>query len=374
MGITTYVRDILYLPFYGSRIFIVNLLLLLFGIVAFFQLKGQKRIFKQAYQDFLSKPRLVVFILSTLVFLYVSILTNIFNSEQEYFFILQMFQFVIGFIYLYLIVIRDGIKSFLKSFSIALWLLLIFQLILHITGYLFDISGEITSNRNGMAYTALFSYILHRAYGEGSGRKELLLVILFALLNQTNGVVILLVVYYLNYLCYTTILRLRIVRFFYPGIIFLVIIFGSYFGIYLLLFYTGISENELIALESNRYYVEDNFASLISRLGSVPFTIESWIQSGSIFGLGAAAMAKLLYWGYPVHNYFVSLMAISGLMGVLFSFLFISLIYKISKINLMLGVSTLFYLFATNDLSLFVVLCVIPLIINRSNLPQKLND
>jgi hypothetical protein len=373
MGVTVYVRDILSLPFYGSRIFIVNLYLLLFGSLLYLQSKNQRRLCKQAFLNFLNISPLVVLFSYICVFLFINVILNALNNEQSYFFLFQILNFSIGTAYLYLIIFNDGLKSLLKSFSIMLWLLLIIQFLLHIVGSSLGMFGELTSNRNGIAFLSFFFYLLCCADGERKIRKELLLVILFALLNQTNSIFLLLTVHFLHYLSSKTILRFKLVRIIYIKIILLIIFFGTFFGIDLLLFYLEISESELIAMELNRYHIQDNLGSLISRLGSTSFTIEALIQGGNIFGLGPDEASKLLYWGYPVHNYFVSLIAITGVYGILFSLALYNLIYEICKLNFMLGISVFFYLSFSNDLSLFLVLCIIPLIIRSSNPSQKLS-
>ena len=79
--------------------------------------------------------------------------------------------------------------------------------------------GELTSNRNGIAFLSFFFYLLCCADGERKIRKELLLVILFALLNQTNSIFLLLTVHFLHYLSSKTILRFKLVRIIYIKII-----------------------------------------------------------------------------------------------------------------------------------------------------------
>ncbi|MDB2464696.1 hypothetical protein N9W55_02920 [Amylibacter sp.] len=372
LGITQYTRDIMALPFYGSRIFIFNLYLLLFGLLLYMQSENQRKIYIKAYIHFLNISKSVVFIWASFIFLFISTLSNILNDEQDYFLHLQLLSFIIGFIYFYLIIFNDGIKLFLRSLSAALWVLLIFQSFIYISADTLGLSGEIVSKRNGMAYVALFFFILHNTYSEGKGRKELLLVVLLALINQTNGVMVLIILYFLNYTSSKTILRFKTMRFVYPKLVFIAIVLASYYGLYVVLFYIGISENELNALEAKRYYIPDNIGSMISRLGSVPFTVETWIQTGNIFGLGPREASKLLYWGYPVHNYFASLIAISGLLGILFSYIMLSVLYKVSQIRLMLGISGLFFLSVSNDLTVSLVLCLAPLILYESNPPKIL--
>jgi hypothetical protein len=372
LGITQYVRDILALPFYGSRIYIFNIYLLLFGVLLHMQSVYQRQVCKKAHMHFMNMGKSVVFIWGIFIFLFVNTLSNILNNEQDYFLHLQLLSFIIGFIYFYLIIFNDGIKKFLRSLSTILWVLLIFQSFIYMFSNSLGLSGEIVSNRNGMAYVALFFYILHNTYSEGKGRKELLLVILFALVNQTNGVMVLIIIYFLNYIISKTILRFNIIQFFYPKLVFFTMLLASYYGLYVVLFYFGISKNELNALEARRYFIPDNIGSLISRLGSVPFTLETWIQTGNIFGLGPREASKLLYWGYPVHNYFASLIAISGLLGLLFSYIMLSLLYKVSQIRLMLGISGLFFLSVSNDLTVSLVLCLAPLILYESNPPKIL--
>jgi hypothetical protein len=165
-GMTVYVRDVLSLPFYGSRIFVVNLYVLLFGIILYLQSARQRRKCKEAYRHFVSMRPFVVFIWTVIIFLSINLLSNILNNEQDYFLLLQILNFVVGFIYLYLIIFNNGLGSFLRSFSIALWLLLVFQIFIFIFGSRLGVYGEITANKNGFSYLALFFYLLYCAYGE----------------------------------------------------------------------------------------------------------------------------------------------------------------------------------------------------------------
>jgi len=248
-----------------------------------------------------------------------------------------------------------------------------FQFSLQIIGTSLGMSGEILSNRNGIAYVALLFFILHSAHVAERQKRSFMLVAAFALVNQTNGVFLLLLVYFLHLVATKTLLRVRLFRRLYIPLIFSVILLGSYFGLDLLLLGLGLSPSDVVVIEEYRYSIPDNLGSLISRLGSLPYTIDYWLESGRIFGLGPEKASRLLFWGYSVHNYFASVVAITGIVGVIFSLSLLVTMYNISKLNFMMGLVGLFFMSVSNDLSLLILLCFIPLMINRSSLSQKLN-
>ena len=373
LGFTTYLRDIFYLPLYGIRILFFDMYLLLIGILLYTYTSKQRRLAQEACRSFLQIRSFVALISIIFVMLYINFLLNIINQEYDYFFIVQTLNFTIGFIYLYLIICNGGLDSFLKSLSIALWLMLMFQFSLRIISTLLGMSGEILSNRNGIAYVALLFCILHSAHVAKRQKRSFMLVASLALVNQTNGVFLLLLVSFLHLLATKTLLRVGLFRKLYIPIIFSVISLGSYFGLGLLLLGLGLSTSDVVVMEEYRYSISDNLASLISRLGSLPYTIDYWFESGRIFGLGPEKASRLLFWGYPVHNYFASVVAITGIFGVIFSLALLVIMYNTSKLNFMMGIVGLFFMSVSNDLSLSVLLCFIPLMINRSSPSQKLN-
>ena len=373
LGFTAYLRDIFNLPLYGVRILFFDMYLLLMGLLLYTYTSKQRLIAKEAYLSFLKVRSFVVMSSIILIMLYFNFSLNILNQEYDYFFIIQTLNFSIGFIYLYLIVYNEGLVLFLKSLSITLWFMLIFQFSLQIIGSSAGMSGEILSNRNGIAYVALLFYILHSAHVAERQKRSFILVASLALVNQTNGVFLLLLVYFLHLLANKTLLKVGLLRRLYIPTIFSVILLGSYFGLDLVLLALGLLPSDLVAMEQNRYSIPDNLGSLISRLGSLPFGINSWLESGKILGLGPEKASKLLFWGYPVHNYFASVVAITGVFGVIFSLSLVSVMYKVSKLNIMLGLVGLFFLSVSNDLSLSILLCFIPLMISRLSLTQKLN-
>jgi hypothetical protein len=373
LGVNAYLRDIFQLPLYGVRILFFDMYLLLIGLYLYTYTSMQTRLLQEAWRSFLQVRSFVALISIIFVMLYLNFSLNILNQEYDYFFIVQTLNFTIGFIYLYLIICNDGVVLFVKSLSIALWLMLMFQFSLQIIGTSLGMSGEILSNRNGIAYVALFFYILHSAHVAKRQKRSFMLVASLALVNQTNGIFLLLLVCFLHLVATKTLLRVGLFRRLYIPIIFSVILLGSYFGLDLVLLGFGLSPNDLVVMEESRYSAQDNITSLISRLGSVPYTIDHWLENGLIFGLGPEKASKLLFWGYPVHNYFASVVAITGIVGLIFSLTLIVIMYNISKLNVIIGVMGLFFMSVSNDLSLFILLCFIPLMINSLSPSQKLN-
>ena len=372
LGFTAYLRDIFYLPLYGVRILFFDMYLLLIGLLLYTYTSKQRRLVQEAWRSFLQIRSFVALISIIFVMLYLNFSLNILNQEYDYFFIVQTLNFTIGFIYLYLIICNDGLVLLLKSLSIALWLMLMFQFSLQIIGTSLGMSGEILSNRNGIPYIALLFYILHSSHVAERQKRSFMLVASLALVNQTNGVFLLLLVYFLHLVATKTLLRIGLFRRLYIPTIFSVILLGSYFGLDLLLLGLGLSPSDVVVMEEYRYSIPDNLGSLISRLGSLPYTIDYWLESGRIFGLGPEKASRLLFWGYPVHNYFASVVAITGTVGLVFSASLISVMYNISKLNIMLGLVGLFLLSVTNDLSLSLLLCFIPLVLESPIVHKKI--
>lgn len=191
------------------------------------------------------------------------------------------------------------------------------------------------------------------------------MVVAFTFINHVTAVYILLFVNSIFYVSKRIIHRFKVLRLYVgPIAIFSVLIF-SYFSIDLILMYFNIPSDEFKMLEANRYHVPNWLGSLISRSVSMPFTLDAVIDKGDIFGLGIQEASKLTFWGYPVHNYFVSSVAISGLMGLMFSALLIYYFTKISRIAPMLAISGVFFLSTSNDLSLSLILCLAPIFIRK---------
>lgn len=361
-GFTAYVRDILNLPLYGIRILFLDMYLLLFGLCMYLYTNKQRLDANNAYRGLLNNKPLIFLISIIFITIYLNISLNILNQDSDYFFILQTTNFLLGFFYLYLIISNGNVDSFFKSLAYALWLMLIFQVSLKTFGLIAGLSGEILSNRNGIPYIALFFYFFYSLYKKSNSKNLLILVTLSALINQVNGIFVILLLYLLHYICIKTVLRISFIKAIYIPTIFILFIFGTYFGIDLFLYSFGMSPDELYSIEEYRFYLPDNIASIVSRLGSVPFTIRYWLDSGDIMGLGPTVASSVLFWGYPVHNYFASVIAISGVLGIIFSIALINVLYKTAKINIMLGFGGLFFLSVSNDLSLHLTLCFMPLI------------
>lgn len=369
---TAYIRDIFNLPLYGVRILLINAYLLSIGLLFYTYTKNQRHVANITLRKLSRIPCFVVFITIILLTVFVFLILNILNQGEDYFFAVQILNFVFAFFYLNLIIKGDGLISFLKSLSISLWLVLIFQVLLKIIGATMGLSGELLSNRNSLPYIALLFYLLYRSCSLDKRKQNFILVVLLALINQTNGVFLLLLCCFIHLLFTKTLLRVALFKRVYIPIIISVMLLGSYFGIHLLLLYTGISAVEFKLMQHSRHEIIDNIASIISRAGSVSFTLESWFKSGQLLGFGPSKASKLLYWGYPTHNYFAAVIAITGVLGIFFSLSILVILYKVFTINIFVGVVGLFFLSVSNDLSLIVLLTFIPLIMNKLNLYQQL--
>jgi hypothetical protein len=374
LGVPAYVRDVIQFPLFGSRIFIVDIFLLVLGVLLYFQHSGKAKNFNSVYRNTMQALKIgnfVILVFSMFTFFCIFLLIFLYRVEDDYFFVLQMSTFIFSLIYLYFVVFNDGIKSFLNTFGVILWWVFGLQCCLYIVAYLFNIDGEINSHRNALAYSALLFYFLNFAYGYEKNRRYFLLVLMFALLNQVSGVLILLVVNFLFLLSNRVIFKFKLIRPLVGPIVILTIIIASYLSLDFLLFYLDLSLEELKAMEANRYNMSDSLVSIISRSVSVPFTMDAIFQGGNILGLSVYDFSKLNYWGYPVHNYFVTIIATGGIFGVMFSLNLLYFFYKVSISNTMLTISGIFLLSVSNDLFSVLILCFIPFFVRMPNSTRR---
>jgi hypothetical protein len=90
------------------------------------------------------------------------------------------------------------------------------------------------------------------------------------------------------------------------------IVFSPLYLPFLAFEYLDLDIEKLISMGENRYNINDDLASLVSRLFSVPFMMQD-ANFYSLFGNGEGAQALVLFWGYPVHNIYASLLYAHGI-------------------------------------------------------------
>jgi hypothetical protein len=74
---------------------------------------------------------------------------------------------------------------------------------------------------------------------------------------------------------------------------------------------------------------------------------------------------KLIFWGYPIHNYLYLLIIQYGLLGIFFNIYILILINKMMFINISLGFSLLFCLLNFNDFYIGFIIFLLPLLNNQ---------
>lgn len=377
LTITTYIRDVIQLPLYGSRIHIINIIILLIGIIIYWRKFIYDKDTSALYPDISSRVEHRNYKDMSVVFgvvIIAGLILALYRANYELFYVLQLMVFLLGIFYCYLILKIEGINQLLKSITTVLWLIFLFQCGLQIFGYFSEVEGEVTASRNGLAYIAWFTFLLNNRYSSNGYKSNFVLVLLFTVLNQVIGVYILMAAYILYCLISKRINILENKSTTLASVAFIAILTGSYFSIDLYLFYNNMTLNDLNLLEiGGRKKIPDYLGSFISRSLSVPMTLDAVINNGNIFGIGEYEAQKLKYWGYPVHNYFVSSIAITGFIGFIFSITLLIFLFKVSRTNLLLAISGIFLLSMSNDLSLYLLLCFIPLLVSSRYRLANLN-
>ena len=139
------------------------------------------------------------------------------------------------------------------------------------------------------------------------------------------------------------------------------VIFFPIFFPYLIYFITNIDINDIIELGDNRYFINDNIGSLISRVYSVEYMLEQnnfW----NIFGNNESSIADVNFWGYPVHNLYFSLAYAHGYLLLLVLFVYNISIYRFLANNIGLGLILSFLIIYLNDISPMLSLLFVPYI------------
>jgi hypothetical protein len=125
--------------------------------------------------------------------------------------------------------------------------------------------------------------------------------------------------------------------------------------------------NDLIEIGADRYYIDDNIASLVSRVYSVVY-IFSQENILAIFGSGESAMSNIIFWGYPVHNIYASLVYAHGALVLWIFVLYHFMIYRFLCRNPGLCTILGFVLIYFNDIYPMMSLLFIPTIIRNNKI------
>ena len=368
LNIPTYIRDVLYLPLYGDRILFINIYLLLIGLSMLFCNKSNILHTKQLLIKYFGNYFLI-FVLFTFIFSFTfTFVQSLLNPPFSFTYSLQILIFLIALFYSLIILKNNHLKLLLRYLFISLSCILIIQISFKCFSLYSGIIGEYSANKNTLSYIAFTVLLINRLYFHDYHKKYLFLLILISVINQTKAVFILLIIYFAHNLLKKYFYKFSNYKHLYILLFFLSLTLFSYFGLELFLYIVGIPVHELETLENQRWSVPDSIGSAISRLGSVPYTIDKLIQNLQVFGFGVNGSSEILYWGYPVHNYYIYSLSVAGIVGLFYSIMLFFLSYLLSSHNIMLGFISLFYLSISNDLSLILILCFLPFFINKLNL------
>ncbi len=113
--------------------------------------------------------------------------------------------------------------------------------------------------------------------------------------------------------------------------------------------YADISLGELINMGESRHYINDNIASLISRLFSVPFMLQD-DNIYSLLGNNEGSQASVIFWGYPVHNLYASLLYAHGLVLLFVVASYHLVIFRFFARHIDIGIILGFCLIYFNDI------------------------
>ena len=147
----------------------------------------------------------------------------------------------------------------------------------------------------------------------------------------------------------------------------LFLVFFPILFISLLATYFNINLESFQELEEYRYYINDDIASLISRIAGAGFIfVENFSK---IFPIGSYNILAIdSFWGYPTHNYLYYSIMKYGVFGLLFVIFLLKLTYKIMLYNFSLGLTFLFCITNFNDFYIGFILFLIPVFLENFNL------
>ena len=112
-----------------------------------------------------------------------------------------------------------------------------------------------------------------------------------------------------------------------------------------------INIDDMIDLEQRRYFINDNIGSLVSRIYSVQILLiqENFLK---MFGNNEDAISDFKFWGYPVHNLYMSLIFAHGYLLLLVFIVYICSIYRFFARHMGLGLILSFTIIYSNDIKI----------------------
>jgi hypothetical protein len=348
-GFIEILRDLLNLPFFGDRLYL--LYIFIFFILFYFQLLILK-------YSFIYPKNIESYIFYFILFFFI---IDFFKKKDSLFLPLQLFCVTIS-IYLYHSFTKklDNSRffSYLKYLTYLITTIIIF---IWAIWYFVDDSFQDLKTRNSLPYIILGIYLFLK-FNLKNSKKIFLCFIIVTLICETKGAFVL--------YCILFFLEFFKSKFKLTNIFNIFLILISFLSPFIVISFFNYKFNsnydDLIELDKYRYYIRDDISSFISRiLGSGYLLIMNFKL---IFPLGIIEnldKEKLIFWGYPIHNYLYLLIIQYGLLGIFFNIYILILINKMMFINISLGFSLLFCLLNFNDFYIGFIIFLLPLLNNQ---------
>lgn len=371
VSLPEYIRDVAALPLFDERILIINLYMASLALL----LSALHLAAGAASND--HKPvalspqegtRIRVIIACTLWFAIVFFCIDVFHGATRFFFALQTA--IVGIIAsaIYLVVRTDQHRELLRKLDYGLLLLVGIKALLLVAQQFTILQGELAAERNSWSYLGILAFVLALHYRTPhEARRTLILALLLIGLNSTKGALVLLIAVAVAH--FIDKMKRRREMF---AVGFFISMVTSVVVVHWLAYQYGLQYLAMPSLEDLEYagslyrsMVNDQIASAVSRVFSVPYTLAVVSEEGALLGLGEVEAGKITFWGYPVHNLFVSYVAVFGVVGVLFVAAFLAALFVLAKRSVALCLVTFFSVIVANDLYAMTAAALLPLMTGR---------
>lgn len=373
LAVPDFVRDVLDLPLFGDRILYVNLYIASLALViCLLQAHRDPESFAATTVPRMHSSNAVLYGVTFFSLLFFA--AAFFHGAASFFVPLQATIFVVSLAVFAVLVWHGRLHVLLTKLSAALWCFLAVQCVVATAGYFIPLSRELSAPRNLLPYAAVLVYALNLLMGSTCARRvSLIQTLALIAINGTKGALILLplvlVAHWIRGLAWShTWVRIT----FSGGMVLSAVsahIAAYYYGMHYLLISSLPQLERLGTLY--RTEVDNQAASGISRIFAVPYTLMVVIDQNALAGLGAARASMVMFWGYPVHNLFVSYIAVFGLLGLVFSIAYLGVCFTIAKWSLGLFAIALFIPLVANDFYPLLALCLLPILKPSLFTPQK---
>jgi hypothetical protein len=359
LGTTSFIRDMFALPFFGARIHFLNIFLYL--PLLYFIIKNKLKFYgnnsKYLLDNLLIPKEFIIFFLAT----YLMSLGFLFKEKNDTFFISQILDFLMALFFLKNFIISNDIKIFLITINKMLYLFLIIFCFLSIINLL-TINNSMNQliQINYFPFIGFLIYLLSKNYNlKKEANISLLLTFLLACICLVKAIFIIIPLFYFLEWIIKKIRNKKLRRYFKFSVLFIFLVLPFALP-YLVEFFLGISIININLMESNRYFLDDNISSLLSRIFSVTKIINSQ-NIFTLFGIDLSRENPYLTLGYPVHNLLLAMLIRNGIFGLFAAIaLIINFIY-LSKHNFFIALFGIICISYFNDFYSWFSLFFFPL-------------